>query len=98
LLLTLIGFLIACSTPVRSRWWRSWTLACSNAVLPALSRYSNAALARGKSTQANYMKKPEWVQPVEKKGKCFRFIAPIICRPRKPLDRLAPQKSMKTKC
>jgi hypothetical protein len=30
----------------------------------------------------NYMKKPEQVQPVEKKGKCHRSIAPIICRPK----------------
>jgi hypothetical protein len=27
------------------------------------------------------MKKLELVQAVEKKGKCFRSIAPIICRP-----------------
>jgi hypothetical protein len=50
------------------------------------------------STTAKYMTKPELVQPVEKKGKCFRSIAPIICRPRKRLDGFATQNSMKTAC
>jgi hypothetical protein len=38
------------------------------------------------------MKKPEMAQPVEKKGKCFRSIAPVICRPRKRLDGLRLQR------
>jgi len=31
-----------------------------------------------KLTQASNMKEPELVQPVEKKGKCFSFIARTI--------------------
>jgi hypothetical protein len=38
-----------------------------------------------KSTKADGMKKPELFQLVEKKGKSFGSIAPIICRPRKRL-------------
>jgi hypothetical protein len=38
---------------------------------------------------ATLLKKPELVQPVEKKGKCFRSIAPIICPPRNRVDGIA---------
>jgi hypothetical protein len=41
-----------------------------------------------KSTKADRTKKPELFQSVEKKGKCFRSIAPIICRPGKWLGGL----------
>jgi hypothetical protein len=48
LLLTLIGFLIACSTLARSQRSKSYLVMCSNAVLHVFSQYSNAGLARGK--------------------------------------------------
>jgi hypothetical protein len=43
-----------------------------------------------KSTKADYMKKPELVQAIEKKGKCFTSVTPIICRPRERLDGIEP--------
>jgi hypothetical protein len=52
-----------------------------------------------KLTWTNYMKLPELFQPVEKKAKCFRSIAPIICRSRKRLDeRTRAEKLVKTTC
>jgi hypothetical protein len=47
---------------------------------------------------AIYMKTPELVQPVEKKGKCFKSIVPIICRPKNWLDRLNRKKITNAAC
>jgi len=44
-------------------------------------RYSNAVPDRADSTETNDVQKPKPFQLLEKKGKCCRFIAPIIVGP-----------------
>jgi hypothetical protein len=58
------------------------------AVLRALSLYSNAVLARGKIDLGERHEEAGIVQAVEKKGKYVSSIARIICRSENRLGRL----------